>query len=177
MRELGDAIPPGMPGSGERGDSLFARLGLPLVALGTASAGSGYLAALLPGEAPIWTAYALAAGIGGLLTGLLLLGSRRKGVVPRGLAWLFVATGVWVAGGLMLLLALPGVDRPDAALFLGLPRRAAFLLLGVGLAPGFVIPLAYGLAFDRDTLSEDDLHELREAARRVREAAGERPPQ
>jgi hypothetical protein len=166
-----------MPGSGERGDSFFARLGLPLVALGTASAGSGYLAALLPGQAPIWTAYALAAGIGGLLTGLLLLGARRKGFVPQRLAWVFVATGVWVAGGLMLLLALPGVDRPDAPLFLGLPRRAAFLLLGVGLAPGLVIPLAYGLAFDRDTLSEDDLHELREAARRVREAAGERPPQ
>lgn len=70
---------------------------------------------------------------------------------------------------MLVLLALPGLDAPDAELFLGLPRRAAFLLLGVGLLPGLVVPLAYGLVFDRQTLTEEDLGRLREVAARIRE--------
>lgn len=151
----------------------FARLALPLVVAGTAATGAGYLAALLPGDSPNWAAYALALGIGSLLVGILLLGARKEGRVPAKVAWVFVVTGLWVAGGLVALLALPGVDAPDAPLVLGLPRRAAFLLLGVGLAPGFVIPLAYGLVFDRETLTDQDLERLHEAARRVREQRAE----
>lgn len=109
-------------------------------------------------------------GIGLLLAGLLLAGARRKGDVERGIGWLFLLTGFWVAAGLIVLLGLPGTDSPEAPLFLGLPRRAAFLLLGVGLAPGFIVPVAYGLVFDRSTLTEEDLEELRRVAERVREA-------
>jgi len=90
--------------------------------------------------------------------------------VSPGIGWTFVLAAAWVSGGLMLLMALPGLDTPDAPLVLGLPRRAAFLLLGVGLAPALVVPLAYALVFDRETLSQDDLDRLHEAARRVRES-------
>jgi hypothetical protein len=83
------------------------------------------------------------------------------------LGLIFLGAGLWVSGGLAALLLLPGVDAADATLVLGLPRRAAFLLLGVGLAPGLVVPLAYGLVFDRETLTEADLAHLRETARRV----------
>ena len=86
-------------------------------------------------------------------------------------------TAAWVSGGMLALLALPGLDAPDAPLLLGLPRRAAFLLLGLGLLPGLVIPLAYGVVFDRQTLTEEDLSRLRETAARVRrEMAGEAEP-
>lgn len=93
--------------------------------------------------------------------------------MAAGPGWVFVLTGLWIAGGLSVLLALPGVDAPDAALVFGLPRRAAFLLLGVGLAPGLFLPVAYGLVFRRHTLSEEDLEQLRAAAARV---AGEENP-
>ncbi|HSG46635.1 MAG TPA: hypothetical protein VLA43_02355 [Longimicrobiales bacterium] len=93
-----------------------------------------------------------------------------------GIGWTFVTAAVWVSGGLMVLLALPGVDAADAPLFLGLPRRAAFLLLGVGLAPAFVVPLAYALVFDRETLTREDLDHLREVAARVRRAEAEERP-
>ncbi|MDT8341752.1 MAG: hypothetical protein RQ751_09595 [Longimicrobiales bacterium] len=102
-----------------------------------------------------------------------MLGARRHGRVRPGVGWLFLGTAAWVSGGLLALLALPGVDPADAPLVLGLPRRAAFLLLGVGLAPGLVVPLAYALVFDRDTLPPDDLARLHDVARRVREE-GER---
>lgn len=146
----------------------MSRLSLPLVSLGTAAVGAGYLAALLPGDPPAWSAWALALGTGMLLSGLLMLGATGRGRLSPGTAWLFLLTGGWVAGGLCLLLALPGVDAADAPLFLGLPRRAAFLLLGVGVAPGLVVPLAYALVFDRETLTEADLQELRQVAEAVR---------
>lgn len=86
------------------------------------------------------------------------------------MGWTFLLAAAWVSGGLMALLALPGVDAPDTQLVLGLPPRAAFLLVGVGLAPGLVVPLAYALVFDRETLTEDDLAELRQLSQRIREA-------
>lgn len=165
MRDVESPDPPST-----RAGSFPGTAALPLVCSGTAAAGAGYLAALLPGPSPVWAAYALSFGIGALLSGLLILGARREGRISPRLAWLFLATGTWVAGGLVLLLALPGSGGGDAALFLGLPARAAFLLLGIGLVPGLVIPLAYALVFDGDTLSEDDLRRLRETAERVREA-------
>lgn len=151
------------------------RLALPLVWVGAIALALAYAFALLPGEPPEWSAFALAWGTGALLAGLLMLGaSRSQGLaVPTGL--LFLATGLWVAGGLSLLLAAPGIDAPDAPLVLGLPRRAAFLLLGVGVAPGLVVPVAYGLLFDRHTLTEEDLEELRRVAREVADEATTAP--
>jgi len=108
-----------------------------------------------------------------MLAGLLLLGARRGDRVSPGLGWILVGTSAWVATGLCLLLLLPGVDAADAPLFLGLPPRAAFLLLGVGVVPGLVLPLAYARVFDGETLSDDDLERLREASRRVAHEASE----
>jgi hypothetical protein len=143
------------------------RLSLPLVVAGTALVALAYGAALLPGDPPAWSPYALALGTGALLSGLLMAGAARRGSLPLGVGVLFLGTGLWVTGGLWALLALPGVDAADAPLFLGLPRRAAFLLLGVGLAPGLVVPVAYGLVFDRSTLTDEDLARLREVAAQV----------
>lgn len=143
------------------------RLALPLVWGGTVALALAYGVALLPGVPPAWSPYALAWGTGALLGGLLTLGAVRRGRLPWAIGLLFLGTGLWVAVGLTVLLALPGVDAPDAPLVLGLPRRAAFLLLGIGVAPGLVVPVAYGLVFDRHTLSEEDLEELRRVAAQV----------
>lgn len=134
---------------------------------GTAALALAYGAALAPGNPPGWSPFVLAGGIGSLLAGLLLFGATRNGTVSPGVAALFLGTGAWVAGGLIALLALPGVDPADAPLVLGLPRRAAFLLLGVGVAPGLVVPVAYAKVFDRHTLTEDDLDALRRVAAEV----------
>ena len=143
-----------------------------LVWAGTLLLALGYGFALLPGEPPGWAPYALAWGTGGLLAGLLTLGAARAEGVATPVALLFAGIGLWVAVGLSILLAAPGIDAADAPLFLGLPRRAAFLLLGVGVAPGLVVPVAYGLLFDRHTLGPDDMERLRRVAREVeREAA------
>jgi hypothetical protein len=115
----------------------------------------------------VWAPFALAWGTGALLSGLLALGATRRGRLSTGVGLLFLGTGLWVAAGLTVLLALPGVDAGDAPLVFGLPRRAAFLLLGVGVAPGLVVPVAYGLLFDRHTLSQDDLDQLRKVAAEV----------
>ncbi|HSM04049.1 MAG TPA: hypothetical protein VK858_05485 [Longimicrobiales bacterium] len=154
----------------------MSRLSLSLVGGGTTALVLAYGSALLPGDPPVWSAFALAVGVGALLAGLLLFGAARNGAVSPGIVALFLGTGLWVAGGLSLLLALPGVDPPDAALVFGLPRRAAFLLLGVGVAPGLVVPVAYARVFDRHTLTEEDLERLRRVAAEVRaerEGAGD----
>ncbi len=152
----------------------MARLALPLVWVGTVVLTLAYGFALLPGDAPAWSPFALAWGTGALLSGLLMLGASRDGALEPRVGLLFLGTGLWVAAGLSLLLAAPGVDAADAPLFLGLPRRAAFLLLGVGVAPGLVVPVAYGLLFDRHTLGEDDLEHLRRVALEVADEVGER---
>lgn len=145
----------------------MSRLALPLVWVGTAALALAYGVALVPGTPPAWSPFVLAWGTGALLAGLLMLGAAREDGLGLSVALLFLGTGVWVAGGLSILLAAPGVDPADAPLVLGLPRRAAFLLLGVGVAPGLVVPVAYGLLFDRHTLGEDDLDRLRRLAREV----------
>jgi type II secretory pathway component PulM len=57
------------------------------------------------------------------------------------------------------------VDPADPTLFLGLPPRAAVVLLGIGLLPLLVLPIAYALTFDEMTLNEADWEKIREAAR------------
>ena len=58
-------------------------------------------------------------------------------------------------------------------IWLGLPRRAAILIYGIGLLPVFLLPIAYAMTFDRVTLSDADLASFRErlAAIRGRDAA------
>jgi hypothetical protein len=69
-----------------------------------------------------------------------------------------------VAGGFAaaLVLQTPG-ESPR--LFLGLPAGAAVVLIGIGLLPLLVLPIAYALTFEDMTLSEADLARVREAAR------------
>ena len=62
-------------------------------------------------------------------------------------------------------LALPATEGPLSTLWLGLPARAAIVIYGVGLLPIVVLPLAYALTFETQTLSAEDVERVRVLAR------------
>src|SRR5690606_16562291 len=122
--------------------------------------------AFLPGGAPRWAAWAMAAGISVMMVATTALGAARRGrlgalSVPFALVFLILMGGFGVA------LALPPPGPADATLWLGLPRGAAVVLYGVGLLPLFAVPLAYAVTFDTLTLSDADLERVRREARRL----------
>ena len=124
-----------------------------------------YAAALALGAAPAWGVWVLAVATPAAMVATMTLGAAR-GDTPYGglqrLAIPLLATLVVVVGAFTLALLLPGGGEP---LFLGLPRRAAVILFGVGIVPVLILPLAYALTFDDLTLKERDLERVRDAAR------------
>ncbi len=130
----------------------------------------GYAAAFLPGDPPAWAPWCLAVGTSTLLLAMMLLGAYRPGRSLRPLFLPLLATYVILVGGLGLALLLPP-EEAGATLWLGLPRRAALLIYGIGVVPAAILPLAYARTFDRLTLSGDDLERIG-AARARREQAG-----
>lgn len=123
-----------------------------------------YVRVVFAGAAPPWTAWAIALSTALSMLATMVLGAARRGKPNGGLGGLalpLVVTFVLIAGGFSLALALPSAGEP---LVLGLPRRAAIVLYGIGLLPLFVLPVAYALTFDEMTLSEEDLKRVRRAA-------------
>lgn len=96
------------------------------------------------------------------MVAMLALGAARSGgrgglrslIVPFA-AVLLILTGAFAAA-----LLLPAASEP---LVLGVPRRAAIVLYGIGVLPALVLPLAYALTFDAD-LTDDDIERVRAAA-------------
>ena len=131
----------------------------------TLALSAAYASAFLPGDPPGWAAWALAVGSAAVMISAAALGAARadRGLgrlkLPLALAFLVVA------GGFALVLSLPEAQPGSTALFLGLPVRAAIVLLGIGLLPLLVLPLSYALTFEDMTLNEADLQRVREAAR------------
>jgi hypothetical protein len=95
------------------------------------------------------------------LVAVMVLGAARAGRLPGTLGIAFALVGVMLAGGFALTLALPAVPGAAEPLVLGLPRRAAVIVYGVGLLPVFVLPAAYALTFDAQTLRDEDLARVR----------------
>lgn len=104
-----------------------------------------------------------------MMLSLMILGAVRHGRGLRVLAVPMFLVVVLVPGGFLLALALPPEALGDQ-LWLGLPRRAAVILYGVGLLPLFILPLAYAASFDTTTLAQADVEALR-AMRRARETS------
>jgi hypothetical protein len=146
------------------------RLSLLTLFISTLAIAAAYASAFLPGGSPGWAPWAMALGTAAMMVAATALGAAR----PAGLGVLkvpFAITFLILIGGFGLALALPE-EAPGTALILGLPLRAAVVLLGVGLLPLLVLPVAYALTFDAMTLSDADLDRVRRAAR---EARGEAP--
>ena len=152
---------------------MLKRLVVGLVALSCVAVGAGYASAFAPGGAPAWAPWCLALGSNGALTSLMALGAMRRGRIAPALGWTFAGTFVLCAGSFVVALALPANEGPQGPLLFGLPLRSAIVLLGVGVAPIAILPLAYALTFDRSTLSDDDLRRVREAYQTLRRERGE----
>ena len=56
-----------------------------------------------------------------------------------------------------------GGERSDVAAWAA--NRAAIVIYGIGLLPIVVLPVAYAITFDTQTLSESDIARVRELAR------------
>ena len=129
----------------------------------------GYAAAFSQSGTPAWAPWLLALGIPISLGAIMILGATRgdKGIGPLKLPFLFVVAVLVVGFGAAL--ALPATESPMSKLWLGLPARAAVVIYGIGLLPIVVLPIAYALTFDTQTLSADDVERVRAMGRENRE--------
>ena len=139
------------------------RWGLGATVLSVGALTVAYAAAFLPGGAPEWTPFLFAAATAGLTAGLMALGASRRGSL-QGLGIPLAAIFLLLAGGFTLVLALPAEDPGDPVLWLGLPRRAALVVYGVGIVPILFVPLLYAWSFGRVGLSEGEVERVRRAA-------------
>jgi hypothetical protein len=152
-----------------------------LVALFAAIAAiaAGYAAAFGAHGTPVWAPWLLALGIPAALGAIMILGATRgdRGVGPLKIPFAFVILMLVIGFGAAL--ALPATEGPLSRLWLGLPARAAIVIYGVGLLPIFVLPIAYALTFETQTLSAEDVERVRELARanQVARDAPAAPPQ
>lgn len=122
------------------------------------SYGSAFLEPRLAAVGP----WIMAVSLPVLMVSMMTLGAVRAGRRAGALAVPFAAVLLLVAGGFLLALALPP-DTVTGPYWLGLPRRAAVIVYGVGLLPLFVLPLAYAFTFESLTLSDDDIARVRAA--------------
>lgn len=140
---------------------------------------AAYASAFLPGGAPGWAPWLLAFGMCVCMVAMMVMGAAREGrvgrlAIPFGLVLLVLTAGFGAA------LAHPGTDPTNPELWLGLPPRAAIILYVIGFVPLFVVPVAYALTFDEQTLRPGDLERIRRhrttadaVARRTPRAADE----
>ncbi len=138
-----------------------------LVALfvGILAIAGGYAAAFSKGGTPPWAPWLLALGIPVAVGAIMILGAARgaRGVGPLKFPFLFVVA--ILAVGFCAALALPATESQLSRLWLGLPARAAVVIYGVGLLPIVVLPIAYALTFETQTLSAEDVERVRELGR------------
>lgn len=125
----------------------------------------GYAAAFLPEGTPPWAPWLLALGIPMALGAIMILGAARgrTGIGPLKYPFAFVVAVLAI--GFCAALALPATESPLSRLWLGLPARAAIVIYGIGLLPIIVLPVAYAVTFEEQTLSAEDVERVRELAR------------
>lgn len=128
----------------------------------------GYATAFRQGGTPAWAPWLLAVGIPISLGAIMILGAARgqKGIGPLKIPFLFVVAVLAI--GFCAALALPATEGPLSRLWLGLPARAAVVIYGIGLLPIVVLPVAYALTFETQTLSAEDVERVRALGRENR---------
>jgi hypothetical protein len=127
---------------------------------------AAYGGALIAPTVPRWAPWALMIGTATIMLATMVLGASRAGAGIGRLVVPFAAMFAVLLVGFGAALAMPS-EVAGASLWLGLPRRAAVVLYGVGVLPLFVLPIAYALTFESLTLSDADLERVR-AVKRAR---------
>jgi hypothetical protein len=152
-----------------RGGEITRRVALIALFLAIAAIATGYAAAFSKSGTPNWAPWLLVVGIPIALGAIMILGAARghEGVGPLKIPFAFVVMVLIIGFGAAL--ALPATESPLSKLWLGLPARAAIVIYGVGLLPIIVLPVAYALTFETQTLAAEDLERIR-ALRGKREA-------
>jgi hypothetical protein len=130
------------------------------VALGAFAVLVAYGTAWLPGGAPPWGVWAMIAGTALMLSATMALGVSRSTHTRSPLLWGTAFLLLVVIAGFGLPLLLPP-DAASAALWLGLPRRAAIEIYGVGLLPLLVLPGLFAWEFRIEGLDDQSLIALR----------------
>lgn len=102
-----------------------------------------------------------------LLVAMMALGARRSQTSLRSLRLPLAVTCLILIGCFGLALSLPP-ESAGETLWLGLPRRAALVLYGVGLLPAAILPLAYARTFEALTLRPADLERIRAVSSRAK---------
>ena len=147
---------------------LTRRLARVTLILALCAIAAGYAAAFTPGGAPEWAPWLLAVGIPAALGGIMALGAARGSAGIGKLKFPFLFVFVVLTSGFCLALGLPANEGVESTLWLGLPVRAAIVIYGIGLLPIVVLPVAYALTFDTQTLSQSDIDRVREVAARTK---------
>jgi hypothetical protein len=131
----------------------------------------GYAAAFTTAGTPSWAPWLLALGIPIAIGAIMILGAARgaAGVGPLKFPFLFVVA--ILAVGFCAALALPANESALSRLWLGLPARAAVIIYGIGLLPIVVLPIAYAVTFETQTLSAEDVERVRELGRAYKDRA------
>jgi hypothetical protein len=142
-----------------------------LVALfvGTLAIAGGYASAFSRSGTPAWGPWLLALGIPTAVGAIMILGATRsnRGIGPLKIPFLFTIAVLVV--GFCAALAIPANETATSRLWLGLPVRAAIVIYGIGLLPIVVLPIAYAVTFETQTLSAEDVERVREIGRANRE--------
>lgn len=140
------------------------------IVLGTIGIAMAYASAFFSPRVAAWGPYIMAVALPICMMGTMAFGAARRGRSLGRLAWPIGLVLVLVTGGFLLALMLPA-ETASGTYWLGLPRRAAVILYGVGVLPLFVLPIAYAVTFEAQTLSDDDLARVRAARLGDSEAA------
>lgn len=153
------------PDNAEIRSDLTRRLAVQALFISVVAIAVGYAAAFRRSGTPTWAAWLLAIGIPVALGAIMILGATRgrRGIGPLKLPFLFVVATLAIGFGAAL--ALPATEGPLSKLWLGLPARAAIVIYGVGLLPIIVLPIAYAVTFESQTLSADDVEQVRAVSR------------
>ena len=160
------------------GEDATRRAALVALFFGISAIASGYLAAFSAAGTPTWAAWLLALGIPIALSAIMILGAARgrRGIGRLTIPFAFVVAVLVIGFGAAL--ALPATEGPLSTLWLGLPARAAIVIYGVGLLPIVVLPIAYALTFETQTLNAEDVEKVRALGREnqlVRDHAAREP--
>lgn len=143
------------------------RAAVVILFLSIAAIAIAYGASLVTSGASTWAPWIAAIAIPVALTAIMILGAVRgdKGIGSLAIPFGFVALILII--GFLAALMLPATESPTSSLWLGLPARAAIVIYGIGVLPIIVLPVAYALTFESQTLNAQDVERVRELGRRA----------